>query len=390
MSAKHVHLLGRLVFPLALLGCLLLSACSGSSPVQSVPTRGASQPPLFVAKLQPLLQAQMQQLRIPGAIVYVDVPGQGSWTTALGMGNLATREPMQVNDYMRVGSIAKTFTATVILQLVDQHKLGLDDPVSKYQPQVPNGAHITIRELLNMSSGLFTYDADEGYEQAFLANPYKVWQPQELLAIAFKHPPVFAPGTGWYYDNTNYILLGLIMQQLTHLPAEQAFQRYLFGPLGMRQTSLPSPTSSAIPAPHAQGYMYGTDFTGKGPLLNVTDWNPSWGWTAGAAISTPHDLQIWAKALATGQLLSAATQQERLSWVNLGTWLGKPYRYGLGVVDYGGFLGHNGQIAGFQSWMGYQPEMRATIIVLTNLDTAADGSDPGDDLARVIQQELFV
>ena len=187
MSAKHVQLLSRLVFPLALLGCLLLSACSGSSPVQSAPTREA-------AKLQPLLLARMQQLRIPGAIVYVDDPGQGSWTTALGMGNLATRELMQVNNYMRVGSISKTFTATVILQLVDQHKLGLDDTVSKYQPQVPNGAHITIRELLNMSSGLYTYDDDEGYVQTSLAEPYKVWQPQELLAIAFKHPPVFAPG----------------------------------------------------------------------------------------------------------------------------------------------------------------------------------------------------
>src|SRR6266480_104579 len=309
MSAKRVHLLGRLVFPLALLGCLVLSACAGSSPALSAPPRSAAKSPPFVAKLKPLLLARMQQLRIPGAIVYVNDPGQGSWSTALGMGNLATREPMQVTNYMRVGSIAKTFTATIILQLVDQHKLRLDDPVSKYQPQVPNGAHITIRELLNMSSGLFTYDSDEGYEQAALANPYKVWQPEELLAIAFKHPQVFAPGKGYLYDNTNYILLGLIMQQLTHLPAAQAWQHYIFGPLGMHQTSLPPPTSSAIPDPHTQGYMYGLDFTGTGPLLNVTDWNPSWGWTAGGAISTLHDLQIWAKALATGQLLSAATQQ---------------------------------------------------------------------------------
>jgi D-alanyl-D-alanine carboxypeptidase len=369
MSAKHVHLLRRSVFPLALLGCLLLSACSGSSPVQSAPTREA-------AKLQPLLLARMQQLRIPGAIVYVDDPGQGSWITALGMGNLATREPMQANNYMRVGSIAKTFTATVILQLVDQHKLGLDDPVSKYRPEVPNGAHITIRELLNMSSGLYTYDDDEGYVQTSLAEPYKVWQPQELLAIAFKHPPVFAPGKGYLYDNTNYILLGLIMQQLTHLPAEQAWQRYLFGPLGMHQTSLASPTSSAIPDPHAQGYMYGTDFTGTGPLFNVTDRNFSWAWTAGGAISTLHDLKIWVKALATGQLLSADTQQQRLSsWNNTGlSWLGKPWLYGLGVINYAGFLGHSGVLFGFNSWMGYQPQTGATIIVLAGCSPSTTSS----------------
>src|SRR5690242_15423888 len=136
MSAKHVQLLSRLVFPLALLGCLLLSACSASSPAQSAPTRGASKSPPFAAKLQPLLQAQMQQLRIPGAIVYVNVPGQGSWTTPLGTSDLATHAPMNVNSHMRIASITKTMTATVILQLVDQHKLRLDDPVSTYQPQV--------------------------------------------------------------------------------------------------------------------------------------------------------------------------------------------------------------------------------------------------------------
>jgi D-alanyl-D-alanine carboxypeptidase len=390
MKAQQSHSLIRLVSPLVLLGILAAALWVTSLPAQAVSTASTSKPPSYVARLRPLLLAKMQQVRIPGAIIYVDDPGQGSWATGLGLDNLATREPMQVNNYMRIGSFTKTFTATVILQLVDQGKLRLDDPVSTYQPQVPNGSHITIRQLLNMTSGLFDYYDDKGFVQAHLTDPYKAWQPSELLAVAFKHPPYFAPGKGWHYDNTNYILLGLIMEQLTHLSAEQAFQRYLFGPLGLHQTSLPPLSSSAIPDPHAQGYSYGTDFTGQGPTLNVTDWNPSVAWTAGSAISTLHDLKIWAKALATGQLLSAATQQERLSFVNLGTWLGKPYRYGLGVVDYGGFLGHNGQIAGYQSWMGYQPEMRATIMVLTNLDTAADGSDPGDDLARVIQQELFV
>ena len=390
MSAKYVQLLGRLVFPLALLACLLLSACAGSSPVEAAPTRGASKSPAFVAKLQPLLQARMQQLRIPGAIVYVDDPGQGSWTTGLGIGNLATREPMQVNNFMRIGSITKTFTATLILQLVDQGKLRLDDPVGTYQPEVPNGAHITIRELLNMTSGLFDYATDEGYNQALFADPYKVWNPNDLLAIAFKHPPYFAPGKGWHYSNTNYILLGLIMQQLTHLPAEQAFQRSIFGPLGMHQTSLPPRTSSAIPDPHAQGYMYGTNGTGTGPTLNGSDWNPSVAWTAGSMISTLHDLKIWAKALATGQLLSAATQQERLTWaICAPRWLGKPQCYGLGVISFNGLLGHDGQIFGYTSWIGYQPQNGATIIVLANLYQGSDGSSPATDLAQVIYSELF-
>jgi D-alanyl-D-alanine carboxypeptidase len=254
MSATPVYLFRRVVFVLALLVCLLLSAWSVSSPVQPAPARSPCQA-AFAAKLQPPLVAKMQQVRIPGALIYVDDPGQGCWTTALGIGNLASREPMQVNNSMRIGSITKTFTATVILQLVDQHKLGLDDPVSTYQPQVPNGKNMTIRQLLNMSSGLFNYSEDEGFAQASLADPYKVWDPQELLAIAFKHPPYFAPGSSFHYSNTNTVLLGLIMEQLTHLPAEKAFQRSIFGPLGLHQSSLPPRSSSAIPDPHAQGYM---------------------------------------------------------------------------------------------------------------------------------------
>jgi D-alanyl-D-alanine carboxypeptidase len=143
--------------------------------------------------------------------------------------------------------------------------------------------------------------------------------------------------------------------------------------------------------------MYGTDFTGKGPTLNVTDWNPSWGWAAGSAISTLHDLKIWAKALATGRLLSTVTQKQRLSWVTCAnTWLGKPMCYGLAVGFYGGFLGHTGTLPGFQSFMGYQPQNGATIIVLVNLNVAADDSEdsgptkePAVELTKVIQQELF-
>src|SRR5215472_704559 len=212
MKAQQSHYMIRLVSPLFLLFILAASLWVTSFPASTVSAASTSRPPGYVARLRPLLLAKMQQLRIPGALVYVDDPGQGSWVMGLGTGNLATRQPMQVNNYMRIASITKTMTATVILRLVDQGKLGLDDPVSKYQPEVPNGKNITIRELLNMSSGLFNYSEDKGFDPALLANPYKVWQPEELLAIAFKHQPYFAPGKGWHYSNTNTVLLGLIIE----------------------------------------------------------------------------------------------------------------------------------------------------------------------------------
>jgi D-alanyl-D-alanine carboxypeptidase len=342
MKAHQSYSMIRFVSPLALFFIPAVSLWVVSFPAEAVSTASTSKPPGFVARMRPLLLANMQQLRMPGAMIYVDDPGQGSW-------------------------------ATVILQLVDQGKLRLDDPVSKYQPEVPNGAHITIGELLNMTSGLFTVDDDLGFVHTWQAEPGKVWNPQEELAIAFKHPPYFAPGKGVHYSNTNYILLGLIIEQLTHQPVEEAFQQRIFTPLGMNGSSLPPNTSAAIPDPHPQGYMFGT-------LLDLVE-----GPKANAAISTLHDLKIWAKVLATGKLLSAVAHQEQLSFTpeSLGV-------YGMGITNSGGgFLGHNGAVPGFQSWMGYQPQTGATIVVLTNRFPTPDGSLSADPLAGIIQHELF-
>jgi D-alanyl-D-alanine carboxypeptidase len=357
---------------------------------QATPARSSAMPPPFVATLEPKLLDMMQEMRIPGAIVLVDDPVQGAWRSALGSGNLATGEPMQLSNYTRIGSLTKTFTATAILQLVDQGLLHLDDPVSTYQPNVPNGANITIRHLLNMTSGIATYDDDADWIQAYLADPYAVWSPDDLVAVGCALPPVFAPGEGWSYSNTNTIILGMIVEQLTNELVADVFQRSIFQPLDMNQSHLPPGSSSAIPDSHAQGYMFGTEFDGTGPLLNATDWNPSWGWVAGSIVSTLDDIEIWVKALANGTLLSAATQEERLGWVDLGEpWLGKPFRYGLGLMDFGGFLGHSGVMFGYTAWMGHQPETGATIIVFTNLYLAEGKLPPAQTLAKAIQEELF-
>jgi CubicO group peptidase (beta-lactamase class C family) len=382
MRAKHTPLMGHFLFALLLFVCLVASACSeASAPApQATPTVGV---PAFAAKLKPLLEAKMQQLHTPGAIVYVDNPGQGSWTTSLGTSDLATKAPMNVNSYMHIGSITKTFTATIILQLAQERKLNLDDPVSKYQPEVPNGDNITIHELLNMTGGIFDFIEDEGFIRQLAANPTRVWNPKDVLAIAFKHPPYSAPGKEYHYSNTNYILLGMIIEQITHQPVEDVFQQRIFTPLGMSGSSLPPRASSVIPDPHPRGYTYLPDFH------DATNWTLSYAWTAGAAISTLHDLQIWARALATGQLLSAGMQKERLTWVVTGT-APTAIKYGLGIYEIVGFIGHDGAVPGFQSFMGYQPQKGAMIVVLTNLDPAPGGAEPASALTSVILKALFL
>lgn len=401
MSAKHTYLNYRRGFVLSLFVCFVISTCTSTGVVLARTADGGTEP-AFVAKLRPVLLAEMQRMHVPGAIIYINDPAQGFWTATLGTSNLATGAPMQVNSFMRIGSITKTLTATVILQLVDEGKLRLEDPVGKYQPEVPNGGNITIRELLNMSSGLFNYTEDKGLNQTFDNDPGKVFSPDELIAIGFQHPPYFAPGKGYHYSNTNYVLLGMIIEQLTGMKVEDVFQQRIFQPLGMNSSSLPKRASAVIPDPHPQGYMFGTNVQGlEAPPLtpeqaarvdaaagtpnNVTTMNPSWAWTAGSAISTLGDLQIWAQALATGKLLSAATQQERLSWITVAPGL----KYGLGIAEFNGFIGHNGQIPGYQSFMAYQPQKGATIIVLTNLFASPSGTEPADLLARVIMKEVF-
>jgi D-alanyl-D-alanine carboxypeptidase len=385
----------RLVARLLTLGAVVATICSFPS------ISACSLDPPFAAKLRPQIAARLRELGVPGAIVYVYTGDEGGWTATFGTSDLASGAPMDENSHVRIGSITKTLTGTAILRLVDLGEIGLDDPVAKYIPSVPNGGNITIRELLSMTSGLYNYSLDPAFNQTLDSDPGKVWQHDELLKIAFSHPPDFAPGAGYSYSNTNFILLGMIVEQLTHKPVAQVLQDEIFAQIGMSDTSLPALSDASIPSPHPRGYMYGTNVSSlncqpvspeqAGAPRDVTDANPSWGWTAGSAISTLHDLQIWAQALATGTLLSAATQQQRLA-VRPGGVPGEPagVNYGLAIVQFpGDFIGHNGELPGFQSFMAYSPEKDGTIIVLTNVYQATNCTGPADDIARLILQQVF-
>jgi D-alanyl-D-alanine carboxypeptidase len=403
MGTKKGHPRSRFVAVLSLCVCLTGVARSSTAGATAQVTPTTAVPP-FAAKLQPLLQSRMRQYRIPGAIVYVDIPGQGTWLKSMGTGDLSTKAPLDPKGYVRIGSITKTIVATVVLQLVEEGKLHLDDPLSKYQPEVPNGAHITIRQLLNMRSGIYSYPDDSAFWPATDANPNRVWNPKELVAMALKHPPYFPPGQGFHYSDTNYILLGLLIEQITHQPVGAVFRQRVFTPLGMHETVMPALTSTAFPTPHPHGYQYGSSNQAfNGPRLtgdaaahanasagtprDVTALNPSEAWTAGAVLSTLHDLKIWARALATGTLLTAQMQHERLSGMVPIDPQGDSY--GLGIARIYGLLGHNGAIQGFSTFMLYQPKRKAIVIVLVNLTATPDGNDPSSVLIAPILTQLF-
>jgi D-alanyl-D-alanine carboxypeptidase len=367
----------------------------------------SSEEPAYATAVRPELDRLMRDLAVTGAVVLVRSGELGDWATTMGTRAWHGTEPVTLADHVRIGSNTKTMTATVILQLVDEGRIGLDDPVSRYRPDVPNGENITIAQLLDMSSGLANYTEDLGLNEQMDSNPGRVWNPEELLAIGLAEPPAFPPGEGFLYSNTNYVLLGVIIEQLTGVPVEQAFQDRIFDPLQLEETSFPAPADASIPQPHPRMYTFGTnvetidslvlppevqDAASAGTLepMDVTDANPSWGWTAGAGISTAPDLADYVEELVDGCLLSPQLQQQRIASVQpLDPDDPASPGYGLGLARFGPVYGHSGELPGTNSFMGHDPVRDITVVTWASTAPAPDGDGPAVELARAVIDELY-
>ncbi len=361
-------------------GCASHSASTGSGGATSSPPSAESTQDIDVGtaqRLDAVINQAMSAASIPGAIIGVWGP-DGRYIRTFGVADKATGVPMNVGMYSRIGSETKTFTVTGVLQLADQGKLGLDDPIGKYIDGVPEGNQITLRELARMQSGLYNYSATTAFQQALFADPRRNFTPQELLGYAFAEPPVFSPGQGFQYSNTNTVLLGLVVEKVSGQQLPDYIRDHILAPLNMSHTSFP--TTNAFPDPHPQGY---TNQTANGDVAISTDWNPSWGWAAGAMISTLDDMHTWAPALATGKLLSPAMQSQRLQTVNA---QGLPPQdgYGLGIFNLAGWIGHNGSLPGYQTVAVYLPQQKRTLVILINTDIEYQGSEPSSKLATAI------
>ncbi|MFD9480410.1 MULTISPECIES: serine hydrolase domain-containing protein [Streptomyces] len=335
--------------------------------------------PAVTRRLDAAIRKVLAEAKIPGVIVAVSAPGKGDYVRSFGIADKATGAPMTPNLNMRIGSVTKTFTVTALLELVDQGKVALDDPIGTYIAGVPNGDRITLRELAGMRSGLFNYSADEDFYKALTSNPDRPFTPQELLGYSFKHPVLFEPNAKFSYCNTNLILLGLVVEKVSGVPLGRFIDREVVGPAGLKHTLFP--TGPEFPSPHARGY---TNQTASGKVEDATDWNPSWGWAAGAMISDLPDLRSWAKTLATGTLLTPATQAQRLDVVDALPGTG----YGLGIFNVQGWIGHNGSLPGYGSLVLYLPESKATLVVLVNTDIGYQGQEPstlfGEAITKIV------
>jgi len=332
---------------------------------------GAAFSPGIMQELRNVVAVARQACQIPGIAVAVTVPGKGCRVGASGLADTAVGVPLTLTDEFPVGSITKTFTATVILQLVQQGRLSLSAPVSRWVPYVQNARRITITMLLDMTSGIYDEPAGQ-LAQQMAADPGGTWTPQQVVRLAVAHGRQGPPGTSCY-SNANYIILGMIAQAVTGEPIQELITSRVLRPLHLSHTSFPA--AATPPALIAQGYTVDqgvaaiTTAAGSPADISVSG-------AAGAMISTVADLQIWARAQATGTLLSPAAQRQRL---RLGPALGffaplpgtpaparLPFRYGLGIFSVGGLLGYIGVAPGYTADMFYLPAAKATIIVLAN------------------------
>lgn len=365
-----------LAVPAAAIAVVLFVLVAGAMPASAGVRASTSAQSAFQAAIR-----QIVKDGVPGAIGFARHGGQVT-VAASGVADIATRTPMTAGDRVRVGSLTKTFVATVVLRLVAEHLLSLSDTIARWLPGlVPDGANVTIRELLQHTSGIYSYTSDPGFQQALAADPTRVWQPGELVRIAVAHPPLFPPGTSFAYSNTDYVLLGMIIHAATGHSVDQELQALIFEPLGLRNTSFPY-ADPRLRQPYAHGYLLSQPGA-TGPA-DATVMSPSWAGAAGAIVSTAPDLARFYTALLTGKLLPAPQLREMMTTVPIGSGAG----YGLGIISVplpcGTAWGHQGSFPGYLNNGFTTTDGSSQAVVLVNADVNTLSSQQQDDIGNAI------
>ncbi|PHC90239.1 D-alanyl-D-alanine carboxypeptidase [Bacillus pseudomycoides] len=317
------------------------------------------------------------QLGFPGILAKTSEGGK-TWSYAAGIADLRTQKPMKTDFRFRIGSVTKTFTATVVLQLAGENRLNLDDSIEKWLPGVIQGngyddKQITIRQILNHTSGIAEYSRSKDFD---LMDTKKSYAAEELVKMGISLPPDFAPGKGWSYSNTGYVLLGILIEKVTGNSYAEEIENRIVEPLELSNTFLPG-NSSVIPGTkHARGYVQPD---GASELKDVTYYNPSMGRSAGDMISTADDLNKFFSYLLSGKLLKEQQLKQMLTTVP--TEIAELGECGLGIFETKlpngvSIWGHGGSIPGFLTFAGGTLGGKHTLAVNLNSMGKANSPDP--------------
>jgi D-alanyl-D-alanine carboxypeptidase len=353
-----------------LVGVLALAA----APLAAQHTPGSLSHPSLREKLQAKFAELHKAGNFPGGTAGFSLEDAKTFGLAVGVSDRTSQMPMQATDRLLLGSVGKTYVSAVALQLVHEGKIGLDDPIARYlgnEPwfgRLPNASKVTVRQLMRHTSGLVRYELNPRFTSDLSANPDKVWTPEERLAYLFDAAPPFAPGEGWEYSDTNYIVLGMIIERAGGAPYYAQLQKRILDRYGLKDTV---PADRRTVPGLVQGYagannpFGGTDEMIKNGKFAV---NPQFEWTGGGLAVTAEDLARWAKMLYEGLVIDPSLMDDLVDGVPAK--LGPETKYGLGVIirptALGVTYGHSGFMPGYQTDVMYFPELKAAIAVQVN------------------------
>lgn len=371
------------------------------------------------AAVKQIVDAAVTKYEIPGIMYAVKFLGEAPWTGASGVRDLATKEPIAATDYFRIGSASKTFIGMAALQLIEQNKLEFETPIDRLLPAGMLSNYdrkaITIRMLLSHTSGINNYtNYIDDWFFPYILDRTRIWTNEELVALVnskFSDPElgrVFTPGAGWYYSNTNTVLLGMIVERITGKPIDQVVREQFLSPLGLTNTIYPKPGESVMPATFAKGYMNWANFTGEpslpSTLLDVSTYDPSGVGPAGAMISTVSDLARWMEALAHNPVVGGGDlQRGHLDWRYFVSFAGgEPGAavgsYGMNMAhepdpnnnaDYW-IVGHRGQLSGYDTAMMYLPELDVALVLACTRSLKFQGDWPTNALTAALNDVIAV
>ncbi len=336
------------------LAVMLISLSAGALSAQATSPSAAE-----LAEMDRRIQAEMAERNIPGALIGVASRGRLVHTQSYGLANVEVRVPVSDSTVFEIGSISKQFVAAAVMLLVEDGRLGLDDPIHDFLPDLPSEwLGVTVRQLLTHTSGIPDYEEIQTYE----AYRFR-FTPDEIIRVAHSRPMDFEPGTGWYYSNTGYFLLSLIVERIAGRPFGQVLDTMVFGPLGMGQTRMADPED--IIQHRASGYW--VDRMGV-ELMNRDATQASSTLGAGGLLSSVHDMVRWDEALYGDELLSEESKAVMWTSAVLPNGDDTGYAFGWGVGEYRGrrSVGHGGQVAGFVASFLRLPDDELAIIVFAN------------------------
>ncbi|OMG31085.1 serine hydrolase [Actinomyces naeslundii] len=359
------------VLAVPVVAAIALGAAGGAA--SAAPSKGEAES--LKSRAQGLVEAGY-----PAALAAVSDSKGESAGVAVGKGSLETGQAPPMDGEVRIGSNTKTFVAVVVMQLVQEGKVGLDEPIETYLPGLIkgegiDGSRITVRQLLQHTSGLPDFDETLfGTTDVFQYRHHYV-TPRDVLDSALSKPAQFEPGAQWKYTNTNYIVLGMLIERVSQRPVGEQIDERIVKKLGLSHTYFPAPGEEKIRGTHPQGYH----LSAGGKLEDITEMDPFWAWAAGAMISTPSELNTFFQAVFDGRLLTQSSIDEMKKGVDTDK---AGVVYGLGLIGRslscgGTAWGHGGDIAGYHTRGGVGPDGTAVTVAVTALPSAiADQNNP--------------